>query len=193
MKEEIKDAFRAELHSRWKDRLKQVEQEEAKVVRIRRFPAWSWAVGLALLVGLSAWLFMQIKPEDTAQIALNYFEPMPNTLAPTIRGTVPTESLAKALYWYDTGQYAKASEALSAQQIPEEADIYLGVSYLAQSRLAEAIETLENSTAPAAQWYLALAYLQQQETEKGVALLKEIERSEGHSFSAKASSLLRDL
>ena len=146
-------------------------------------PLWRhpWLLRMAALLAIGiclVWLW----PEDKAKPDLfaRYFEPYPNVVMPTVRGSEMEDSTTaqKAYRAYDQGNYTEATRWFeSAGAGDETVALYLANSYLARGETGKAIPILEKLEgeselfAEEARWYLALAYLKAGENEHAARLL----------------------
>lgn len=161
------------------------------------------AVSLLLIAGL-AYLFW---PAGEPSLMAAYYEPYPLYLS--TRSAEPSEEsfqnkqLETAAAGYQAGNYAAALPAFQAlitttiHNAPYH--FYAGICQLELGRPLEASIHLEEAVArqdaqftEPAEWYLALAYLQQGKAARARALLEKIVR-EGGSYSEKAGEVLGEL
>ena len=163
------------------------------------------AIAASVVLLMVAWFaFGPNNSVNNQDLLAEYFEPYANT-NPKTRGEV-LESIdvtTEAFTAYDQEDYA-ASIPLFEQAIKESDNhllntFYLGNAYLAVNKSDSAIKAFSTvmeagkGVAGVAEWYLALSYLQADNTEKAIATLKDV-RDHGETFYAeKANKLLNEL
>ena len=139
-----------------------------------------------------------MSPGQNDQLFAAYFKPHPDVL--TSRGA--NESLLnEAMVAYESANYQRA-ESLFEQVLDEgesvEVRFYLAQTYLATGEYEPARQLLvalqrtdRFSLKEASQWYLALAYLGQDDLESAVTLLQEIQASPNHAYGTQSMQLLK--
>lgn len=167
-------------------------------------PRWGYAVAaaVALLVVVGLYLTFRSGKPDYAQLAENTFAapPSPFLQRDTARAQQPLLQGAEA---YEQGDYHRA--IVQWQQVPAdhprygEVRLYLGISELANGQPQAAIQGLtpllqapQPELQQSAQWYLALAWLRQQEPQQVLPLLREL-ASGRSSFATRAQKLLAEI
>ncbi|MEQ9438256.1 MAG: tetratricopeptide repeat protein [Cyclobacteriaceae bacterium] len=179
------------------------EEEETPVVPMqprRRLPYMAVAASVALLVLAGWWFFMQQSPSPESLYAA-YFTPAAGL--PTTLGYSENTDFAEGMVSYKMEEYAEAVQwwqpLLQADPTNDTLNYYLGVASLANEQAPEAIDYLtqviETSSSvynADAQWYLALAYLQNNEVEPAKALLTELSQREG-AYREQSRELLEEL
>ena len=108
------------------------------------------------------------------------------------------KTLQKGLQNYQQQDYKQAISLFENYLNPSEntykqtaVKLYLSNAYLATSQTAKAIDLLQTMGSYEAQWYLALAYLQQADIPKAKKLLQKL--SEVADYQAKANKILESL
>jgi hypothetical protein len=153
---------------------------------------------IALLVII--WFSRQNTPPPTAQAL---FVPQKNSYILVDReGTREQNVLNEAFRAYEDGEYEKASELFPKVVSPEEPQRYYDLLFyranalMALDRSAEAIPMLElilqmekTSYLSNTQWYLALAFLMNDQKEKARPLLEELAKNS--FYKEKAERLLK--
>jgi len=163
----------------------------------RAMPRWmGWAAILLLMcVGVVAYLFFG-KPSNTQSTLIAYLdEPYPVTV---FLSNQPAEAWVEA---YQSGDYQQATVLLkNALQNGEDNAVlqyYAGLSHLYQQprQPAQAITYLaqvkEGALAQQADWYLALAYLLENNVEEAQPLLQQIVDTQAFRHEAAAGLLDR--
>jgi hypothetical protein len=191
--------------------------EPEKVVKTRRLSVWQWAAAasIVLLVAVGLWLFLPKKTDNTAVIVAEAFQSetvVPDVLISKLKsqtgmasGEVADTDLLRCLELYKAKNYVAAKPALEAHitQFGDKTDKRAAEFYLALSSIAthtdgaKAISMLQNlqketAWASEANWFLALAYLQNSKNTDGVVLLKKIAES-NDNFKKEAAALLQKL
>lgn len=167
------------------------------------FRWWYAAAGVVFLIGLS-WFVHSIIDSQPSQLYAAYFEPYPNVVSPKVRGNATSEEdlKSKAFHLYDQAQYVEAAlafEKLYRNNEQDYAALYQAISLMASGKPNEAIPLLEQMEwteeavyVEVAYWYLALAYLDNQQVAKSRLLLeKVIQRN--HHLANPAKQLLDKL
>lgn len=178
-----------------------VSPSEARSAARRWLLPLSVAASL-LLIGL--WLGYQGLARRYAPTALAeaYFSPYP---AGTYRGgPAEAHAFARGLRAYEQGAYERARTWLG-QLTPDsarytEAQLYLGICWLADSESSRALEALAHVRqqqdvrfSPAAQWYQGLALVQQGDWEQAMAALRQMADQPAHPYQPQAFALLKDV
>jgi hypothetical protein len=162
-----------------------------------------WIIGFFViaLVGVSLWWFNSARtPKTSEQLFASYYEPYP--VSEATRGNDTEEAY---ISYYNSQEYDKASSFLEEliTQFPEENkyQIALGNSYLNTnpSKIDDAIRVFtkitenENVYQSTAQWYLALAFLKNNEKENALFLLENLAQKAQGKYSELAQSLLDEM
>jgi hypothetical protein len=181
-----------------RETLKQTLQSFENNKKENNNPQFWYIAGVFLLFfgGLAWFQFTKDSPEQLYQ---EYYQSYPNVVAPTIRGDSERNLKTDAFYEYDSGNYEKSFELFSkiyAEEAVDYALFYQALSLMELKRYSEAIASFDefkttdnNAFSPFVKWYKALSYLQLNEKEKAVQLLKELAEKENPQQS-KAKELL---
>ncbi len=195
MEDELKDAIRENMRQRFKEQLQDLEANSKTAKRRTLIPrTWLVAAGIALVLAIAGWLWLSPSNVDHMALADSFFEPLPNVLAPEIRGEGNEGMLITAMQQYDKGAYAKAATQLNS--IPDslqtpETQLYLATAYLAEQRTAEALNVLDDLGNPTeVQWYRCLAHLQSGDQEQAMAIATELVASAEGYYKERAAALL---
>ncbi|MBK8504205.1 MAG: hypothetical protein IPL46_19560 [Saprospiraceae bacterium] len=169
------------------------EQEQKKTSRIN----WNWtkiAAAVLFLIAFGVITTYLIPSTSTTQLYLEYYKPYPNLIDPVQKGA-PKEDVSLSQL-YEMSDYAQVEKMTPKDSLEA---FYFALSHLALNQFETAITILQpiaedskHRFYPAAQWYLALAYLQT-ESDKGEAILSVISQSANHDFSGSARDLLDQL
>lgn len=170
------------------------------------FSKW-WYPGLValvlLLAGTGWWFYRDAEPQNTYE---RYYASFGSGTYGQLRGdhsSVQSNHWEQGLYAYDQGRYEAAIAAwekdLPEAKAPGKVAFFLGLSLMEIQRIPEAIPYLEQARFnqidlyEAATWYLALAYLHEDQKMKSQKLLEELIRGKAHAFTESAKSLYREL
>jgi hypothetical protein len=172
------------------------DQEETvgKKINLNR---WRWmkiAATLLLLISMGILVTYLSSSKSPQQLYLEYYQPYPNLIDPLQKGEF--EKNASLSQLYEMADYSQAEKMAPRDSLEA---FYLALSHLSMNQFETAITELkpiaDNAShrfQKAAQWYLALAYLQT-EPEKSLAVLSSISQSDNHDFSKSAGDLLKKL
>ena len=159
------------------------------------------AASLALLV-IGTYFFWPVSvPEPQVWYAEN-FEPYPSQEIRAIDDRYPA-TLSNALSAYRQADYDAAIPVLDTWQNDSTfgvtATFFLAQAYLASGQVDQALPLLETQLAgpgsvydQSNQWYLAMAYLFQNELNKARAISRQIIGTKGHAYRGQAMRLLSD-
>jgi hypothetical protein len=171
---------------------------EPKKAKVKSFKIWYAAASLFLIAGLG---FYFSQNSNTA-IYEEFYQSYPNVVAPTVRGEQKEDIKSEAFYEYDSGNYEKSLALFSAIYESEKDDYALFYKALSQMELQktnDAINTFKqfdlnknNAFTPFVKWYLALAYLKDNQKENAMQLLKSLSENENPQ-QEMAQKLLTEL
>jgi tetratricopeptide (TPR) repeat protein len=161
----------------------------------------AYGVATVFLVGVVSVLYWGRETANEKLFA-EYYQPYPN-IASSVRGELIDDKLQDALQQYDADDFKAAlallQEILVAEPENIVANFYAGVCYLklekpslAIAGLQKVIAANDERLAEPAEWYLALAYLQQNDAEKTRASLNGI-IAKKHIYKDQATTLLERL
>lgn len=164
-----------------------------------------WYAAACLAIGLSLTWWIKSAPSDLPQqLYTAYFEPYPNVIVPIVRGRDQMEKDLKtrAFSLYDQALYEEAVSAfeqLYKDSGQDYAVLYQAISLMASDHPKEAILLLEqkdwesiNAYTEIAHWYLALAYLNNEEISKAKIYLQKVAET-NHPLASSAVQLLQKL
>lgn len=185
--------------STWEDEIQAKENSSNhKVISFKKY--WLYAASFILpIIGVTLYLyFNQHVPPSDQELYSAYFSPYENIL--TSRSDADSDTLLAGLNAYNLGLYDVAIQNfetyVKAHPTANGTKFYLGVSYLANNQTQNAISVLSdiidsNSTFKnTAEWYLALAYLKENQHMQAQQLLILISKNSQHEFFEKAIELL---
>ncbi|MGB5357532.1 MAG: hypothetical protein WBN11_12645 [Eudoraea sp.] len=167
----------------------------------KRFPTkWLVAASIILLMGFGYYFIVMSQPTTQELFAQN-FTPYPNVVHPIVRGEEGQESKTKAFAAYQNGEYTSAlalfTELYSESEEPDYL-FYQANALLQLNRGREAIPLLQEHLETAdtltekSDWYLAMAYLQVDDTENAKKMLQTV-LDKGEFNVEEAKKLLQSL
>jgi len=184
-------------------------QFEEKIQQSSKFmilpKKWFVAASIVLVASLGAYSIKSIYYPSDQAVFETFYQPYRNTIQPTVRGESPNTIEYRAFVAYEAHNYHKAINLFNSVKNPDEAYInfYKGLSYLELDKSKEAIELLlpiakanglEGKSAnfnDKARWYLALAYLKNNDKEKSKSeLFLIMQKPKGTFKKEEAQELL---
>lgn len=172
-----------------KDALVQFESKLKRNFRFGVLPSkWVAAASLALILSFGSWAVKNYVFPSNERIFDNYFEPYRNTVLPIVRGEEMNTIEYRAFLAYESGEYHKAINLFNSVENKGEKYVpfYKAMCYLSVDKTQAAIETLlpiaEGSDGSIedldwqqkAEWYLALAYLKQDQEQEALYYLNKL-------------------
>ena len=207
--EQWNDVFRHRGRRELKSFLSDVEKDLAnppfKSRRIWLQPNAPWrplaAACLLLLVALAALFWyknLQPGPTDTATLAMEYFEPYPNVIAPITKSATEATDYERAFQLYEANQLMEARTTLLTLPDSAEKYFYLGQIALIEGRSMDALRQLnrisdQHRLSATAWWFSAIAHLQENDSDQARLLLQRIAQDGSHPYQRRATELLQDL
>lgn len=177
---------------------KKLNSFEIKKPKAQSFKVWYAAASIVLLCGLGFY-FTQ---NDSTNIYDEYYQSYPNVVAPTVRGDNKEDIKTNAFFEYDSGNYQKSLELFSEIYETDKDDYALFYKALSQMELHETKDailtfnqfdlTKNNAFTPFVKWYLALAYLKENQKENAIPLLENLANTENPQ-QEMAQKLVSDL
>src|SRR5690606_15214592 len=164
---------------------------------VRRIQPWYYAAAAAVVLFAVAtvWLFPNRQTPD--ELFNDYFTPLSNTFAPTLRSE--TLSQPEAFMYYDRGDYATSASLFGEMLVQEanpdvlllsaNANLAAGNTSVAEEHLLTLIRDFDEYDTPA-KWYLGLCYLKQGNVDKARTVLEELGQREVF-YTGQARELLR--
>lgn len=195
---QLKKAIHAAERAKIKAQLQQVEKNRfAKDFKI----AWYWAVAATVVITIGSY-FMFFKKANPQELYVDNYQVFPNAVAPSVRdGNETNTDSSSAFKYYDAEKYLEAagmfSEIFEKNQA-EYALFYQIQCYLALGDTQKAIDLLLNASFTDGKvpyntlqkWYLAMAYLKQNEIETAKLYLELLTNYENIQ-KQKAEQLLK--
>ena len=180
------------------DLKKKLNSFEPKKAKVKSYKIWYAAASLFLIGGLG---FYFSQNSNTA-IYEEFYQSYPNVVAPTVRGEQKEDIKSEAFYQYDSGNYKKSLELFSTIYEAEQDDYALFYKALSQMELHKTNDAIgsfmqfdlnkNNAFTPFVKWYLALAYLKENQKKKAIPLLKSLSETENPQ-QEMAQNLLTEL
>lgn len=177
------------------------QENETKVVAMRRTRTWAAAASVFLVAVTAFWFFNKSQIGDE-QLFISYYQPYPNVESPTTRGETGLSLREQAYAAYDLEQYDEAADFFDDIDENEKKEIdkfYQALSYLssqdpvmAEKMLTGYVKSGDEIMQGKARWYLALTKLQLGKTKESEEILKAIVTDETFNFK-KADRLLKEL
>lgn len=177
-----------------------IEAKSVKTIGKRLPTKWLIAASIALIAGLT-YVLIPTPTISNQDLFTQNFQPYPNVVHPIVRGEETQEAKTKAFVAYQNGAYTSAI-ALFAELYIETKDpdylFYQANALLQLNKGREAIPLLQNHLVTAdslkekSAWYLAMAYLQIDDTENAKKMLQTVV-DEGVFKEEEAKKLLRSL
>ena len=182
-----------------KEKIKTISQQVVNSKkRTRRL--LSLAAAIAILIIAGGGYFFGSNNYSNQALAQKYFDVYPDRI--TTMGAITDVSIEQGMKAYNEKKFDDALDIFSS--LPdtieqyELIELYIGITRLGTDQVSAAINTLEqitnsgNQYAEAAQWYLALAYLENENPEAAIILLNKIVQDESFQ-SSNAERLLKNL
>ena len=188
----LKQAIRASQQEELKSKLSQIEEKVQKNSRFMVVPKkWMVAASLALITTFGVWTVKSLYYPSHEAIYETYFQVDRNTIHPVVRGESIKTIEFRAFVAYEAHDYYKAINLFNSVKNPDEAYIiyYKALSFLAVDKTDEAISLLNHvavndksdstsvSLMEKSNWYLAMAYIKNNDIEKAVSRLSLIENN----------------
>ena len=162
----------------------------------RPFKPWLVAASIIILLGTSWQFFVNSSSPSSDQLYTSYFEPYRNIVQPIVRGENKDDIQSKAFEAYETENHESAINYFNEilEETPDQTiSFYKANSLLKLNRANEAIKILEtniknsDSLQDRNLWYLALAYLKDNNINASKKTLKSLlSQSDFKSKEAKA-------
>jgi len=181
---DLKKAISLNQREELKLDLQQFEKEfQEKSKKSFFFNKWLVAASIALLIGFGFWVIKDTYYPTNEQLFAQNFEPYRNIVQPIVRGENPKTIEHSAFVAYENKDYHKAINLFNSVNNPNEPYIqfYKAMSLLSLNKTDDAIQVLlpvavgENTSsssknfAEMANWYLALAYLKNDNSDKALS------------------------
>ncbi|WP_299271870.1 hypothetical protein [uncultured Psychroserpens sp.] len=172
----LKTVITKEEQSNIKAQLQGFESEEKTRVNYKK---WFVAAGIVMFLGWFGIMYIN-NTTPAEKLFAEYFEPYRNTVQPILRGEAQNDIKSKAFQAYETKDYNRALDyfnMLLDEQYDETIAFYKANVLLELNKTENAITILEqnlktsDSLNDKNSWYLVLAHLQQNNTDKAKRIL----------------------
>ncbi|WP_452228802.1 MULTISPECIES: tetratricopeptide repeat protein [unclassified Lacinutrix] len=181
-----------------REEIKKEIQDWDKTPEKQLFKSWQIVASLILLIGAS-WLLFFSSPSSNQNEKLyaSNFEPYRNIVQPIVRGEHKEDLQSKAFAAYETKDYENANlyfDQILNKEPNQTISFYKANTLLQLDKTKEAIAILETNVKKSDTlqdrnlWYLALAYLKNDNTEASKKTLKQLVLQS--QFKAKEATLL---
>lgn len=190
------------------------EDKTRKTVPLFRRRWFYYAATIAAVVAIGTFFILQ-QGRQGPRLYGKYFTPYPNEIITYARGQQVPEGydqftqqeynlIVRAMKYYERENYGKARELFEAnvRKTPENAGliVYMALCQMQTDKLQPAIQNLEYvlglSNPPLekqTQWYLALAHLKNNQTDKADELLQAIAQQPQHPFQDQAQKIVHKI
>lgn len=195
----LKKEERQDIKAMFSDLAEEKAKPQTKVFQLR---PWLVAASMALLVGLGSWFLFFNSPDlNTDELYAANFSPYDNVVQPIERGNQLEDLKTRAFTAYENEEYPEALQLfkeLHTKQNDSYIDFYSAMIMMQLNKQKEAIPLLkgyiekEGELTDRASWYLALAYLKQEDIASSKAQLKILVDKKGFKNKA-AEKLLEQL
>ena len=204
-RKDLKKVIAANQQEDLKSSLGQFEKKIQQSSKFMILPKkWFVAASIAIIVSLGGYSIKTHYYPSNQAIFKTYFQSGRNTIQPIVRGESLNTIEYRAFVAYEAHNYHKAINLFNSVKNHDEAYInfYKGLSYLELGKLREAIDILlpiananylEGKSAhfnDKAMWYLALAYLKNNDKEKAGSVLFLITKKPEGTFKKEEAQEL---
>ena len=178
-------------------KIEELSQQGDKLLMVPK--KWLVAASFLLITGLATWGVKSTYFPSNDALYEEYFQPERNTVQPVVRGESLNTISYKAFVAYESKDYYKAINLFNSVEDPEDSQIlfYKGMCFLAVDKMENAIELLKQVKSQSlfsgdsetlhekATWFLALAYVKNNEKTLAIEQLNEIVEKETSGFKKK--------
>lgn len=196
----LKAATHLNQRAALKNKLQQLEQPKSKLVKMPNKSIWFAAAVFVLIIAGTIWILFQ-KP-DAQELYAVYYQPYPNVVAPVTRSNNTQDSATQyAFVLYESGNYNDAAlvfEKIYTSSKIDFALLYWGICNLQMEKTNNAITLLKEAASNSndytviAKWYLAMAYLKNDEPLLALPLVQEVANA-NHTLQLIADKLYQKL
>jgi len=159
---------------------KEAQTKRSSKSQQRSFFPWSIAASIAILIGVSWFGYNTYSEPNYDDLFDANFESYPNTVQVITRGETNLSNEKTAFIAYESENYEEAINLFGKlDQDLNYLDFYMGISYLKIGDSEKAIAMFKKSSTEdhefreAASWYLALAYLKNNDEQNAKATLEQ--------------------
>ena len=181
LEEQVKKAIISTKKDDLKERLKQIEHQQANK-KTSKYYKIAIAASLIICLGIVG-IWEQNQPISNDAIFAEYFQPYDNIIVPNSRSNEVESPKAIAFRNYDTQKYKIASEQFADLYKTTSTSYYLFYQAICELQLGNEDKSIEllnshkqysDNLSQHRNWYLALAYLKANKIEESTTLLQEI-------------------
>lgn len=178
------------VHSEMMQELSSVHKE-GKVVPMRRFVKYSLAIAasvIIILVGVNIFTSSQPSSEKLYNEAFVDYD---------VSGVRGTESQTDIVKLYQDHNYNAVIEKSTSQNLTSKDSLLIGLSFLQQNKLTDAINwfkaiSVQSAAKDDAEFYLALAYLKNKNYNEALNLMEQIHSNANHVYHNQFSETYID-
>jgi tetratricopeptide (TPR) repeat protein len=202
---DIKTVIRNKENDCLKNKLQGFESERTTTTVQKKLTFWkpiSIAASIALLLGVSWFVFNSDVFNGTEELYASNYEKYPNTVYTITRGDTTDDSLERlAFEAYETNEYDMAITyliELKEKTRLDYVDFYIGQAYLAKGANLKAINkfqeiiSINSEFKDESYWYAALSHLKLDQKKEAQILLKELVKMGSYKMK-EATDLLEEL
>ena len=195
--DDIKIVAAHKEYEKGKIKLQQIEKKNNSFFSKK----WLIAASVLVIVSLSGLLLLPSE-KSSDELFASYFEPYTNVIAPISRSDKKKSTLEIAFKNYENKKYAEALKGLEKSITKENKTalhLFIAVTNLKLENTNKAIAILEenlnnsNTWKDKYLWYLSLAYLKENKTEKAIETLKILSKEVNNFKKVETLSLLKKL
>ena len=183
---------------------REIDKKLDKINGSRPFPSWlKWLIGIIVIGALGYLLYNNLSPKTpkNERIFAEFYQPMPNMVAPIEKGQGDASIYNRAFRSYERKEYEKAVQLFGGLELNDDASLfYHAASLLALDRTEEAIRLFsevaplpESEFKDAAEWYIVLSHLKANDSSKAMAATEAITENEEHKYVKAARSIVKRL
>jgi hypothetical protein len=196
----LKRVLQKEDEDSFRNLVSDLERKSSKPQSKRFFIMLTVAASIIIFLGLTYFLKISNKPTDNELFAA-YFQPYENVIYPIERGSDQQTEEVLAFYTYEEGDYEAAAVLFSQLYNSSKESYYLfyeANALLQSDRASEAIPLLlehlqsKDVLKEKTKWYLALAYLKEQDKRNAKKYLREVVK-DGKYKARDAKKLLKKM
>jgi len=198
----LKRVAEAEDDDNFRKLMTDFEQDaSSENIKTKYFPTkWLVAASVIVLVGLG-YFFMVLNQPTTQELFEENFTPYRNVDHPNERGSQDEDLKTRAFTTYSKGEFESAVEMFSKLYESEKESYYLfytANALIGHNEAIKAVPLLKEYISTSGEytdeskWYLALAYLQLEDKNNAVVILKDLVTTGSFKVS-ESEELLQDL
>ncbi|NND32846.1 MAG: hypothetical protein HKN76_09660 [Saprospiraceae bacterium] len=200
LQRDIMIGIRAAFDEKLKDKLSQVQDAGDNIRQLSPRALWRWASAAAIVLGTLGVYFYMNQTTLDERLYYTYYEDFPNIIEPTQRDQINSSPAFTA---YQSEDWKEAEEAFDQLVIEQPSEVYpqfySGIVAMNLEDWSKAISALEKVRASAderfvdpASWYVALAYLRNNNKERARLILEMIANTPG-TYQEDARAILEEL